>query len=134
MDSRRDEQERGITMKSSAVVLQHEVDGATYRINLIDSPGHVDFGGEVCTATRLCDGALILVDVVEGSVFSLFCISNCYVLCVCPQTNAVLRHACKERLQPILVLNKIDRLMIELQMSPQEAYNRLNVVLQQVYS
>lgn len=117
MDSRTDEQERGITMKSSAIALYYKTDGNQYLINLIDSPGHIDFCGEVSTATRLCDGCLIVVDVVEG---------------VCPQTNAVLRQAWKEGLKPVLVLNKLDRLILELKMTPAEAYKQLQIVLEQV--
>ena len=68
LDSRPDEQERGITMKSSAVTLTYDDpdEGRTFLLNLIDSPGHVDFSSEVSTAVRLCDGAIIVVDVVEG--------------------------------------------------------------------
>uniref|UniRef100_H2YCF5 Elongation factor-like 1 n=1 Tax=Ciona savignyi TaxID=51511 RepID=H2YCF5_CIOSA len=88
-----------------------------YLVNLIDSPGHVDFGSEVCTAVRLCDGAIVVVDVVEG---------------VCPQTHAVLRQAWLEKLSPILVLNKIDRLITELKFTPDEAHLHLQQVLEQV--
>ena len=88
-----------------------------YLINLIDSPGHVDFSSEVSTASRLCDGALILVDAVEG---------------VQSQTVTVLRQAWLERLQPLLVINKIDRLVGELQMSASEAYTHLVRLVEEV--
>ena len=86
-------------------------------INLIDSPGHVDFSSEVSTASRLCDGAVVLVDAVEG---------------VCSQTITVLRQAWVEHLKPILVVNKMDRLITELKMNPSEAYSHLNRLLEQV--
>ncbi|KAJ8518106.1 hypothetical protein ONZ45_g4780 [Pleurotus djamor] len=126
LDSREDEQERGITMESSAVTLKFQVgergkDGErlakTYFINMIDTPGHVDFSSEVSTASRLCDGALVLVDVVEG---------------VCTQTIAVLRQAWHDRLRPILVINKFDRLITELKLSPVEAYHHLSRLVEQV--
>jgi ribosome assembly protein 1 len=88
-----------------------------YLINLIDSPGHIDFSSEVSTASRLCDGALVLVDAVEG---------------VCSQTVTVLRQTWVEHLRPLLAINKIDRLITELKMSPTEAYLRLSKVLEQV--
>ncbi len=119
MDSRKDEQERGITMKSSSISLLYAKDAKEYLINLIDSPGHVDFSAEVSTAVRLCDGALILVDVVEG---------------VCPQTRVALQHAWAEKLQPLLVLNKLDRLVLEMKSSPLDAYVRLTQILEQVNS
>ena len=88
-----------------------------YLINLIDSPGHIDFSSEVSTASRLCDGAVVLVDAVEG---------------VCSQTVTVLRQTWIEHMKPILVINKIDRLITELRMSPGEAYTHLSKLLEQV--
>lgn len=117
MDSREDEQIRGITMKSSAISLFFSKDDQEYLINLIDSPGHVDFSSEVSTAVRLCDGCIIVVDAVEG---------------VCPQTHAVLRQAWLENIRPVLVINKIDRLIMELKLTPQEAYSHLKNILEQV--
>ncbi|RAO69674.1 uncharacterized protein BHQ10_005686 [Talaromyces amestolkiae] len=127
LDSRPDEQLRGITMESSAISLYFSMlrrsapDAAPetkeYLINLIDSPGHIDFSSEVSTASRLCDGALVLVDAVEG---------------VCSQTVTVLRQTWVEKLKPLLVINKMDRLITELQMSPAEAYSHLSKLLEQV--
>eukprot|EP01147_Barroeca_monosierra_P005506 gene5507-167_t len=117
LDSRADEQERGITMKSSAVTILHKYCAHPYIVNVIDSPGHVDFSSEVSSAARLSDGAVIIVDVVEG---------------VSAQTHAVLRQAWAENITPCLVLNKVDRLVFELGMTPMEAYNRLIRVLEQV--
>ncbi|PYI00663.1 P-loop containing nucleoside triphosphate hydrolase protein [Aspergillus sclerotiicarbonarius CBS 121057] len=127
LDSRPDEQLRGITMESSAISLFFSMmrrpapDAAPvpkeYLINLIDSPGHIDFSSEVSTASRLCDGAVVLVDAVEG---------------VCSQTVTVLRQTWVEQLKPILVINKIDRLVTELKMSPSEAYSHMSKLLEQV--
>ncbi|XP_044294664.1 elongation factor-like GTPase 1 isoform X2 [Varanus komodoensis] len=117
LDSREDEQIRGITMKSSAISLLFGKDNQEYLINLIDSPGHVDFSSEVSTAVRICDGCIIVVDAVEG---------------VCPQTHAVLRQAWLENIRPVLVINKIDRLILELKFTPQEAYSHLKNILEQV--
>jgi ribosome assembly protein 1 len=117
MDCREDEQLRGITMKSSAIALHYTNGEEEFLINLIDSPGHVDFSSEVSTAVRLCDGAIVLVDAVEG---------------VCPQTHTVLQQAWLEGIKPCLVINKIDRLITELQYTPTEAYCRLQHLLEQV--
>lgn len=127
LDSRPDEQLRGITMESSAISLYFSLmrrpspDAEPVRqenlINLIDSPGHIDFSSEVSTASRLCDGAVVLVDAVEG---------------VCSQTVTVLRQTWVEKLKPLLVINKMDRLITELKMSPAEAYTHLSKLLEQV--
>ena len=127
LDSRPDEQLRGITMESSAIslyfsLLRRSAPEASlvqkeFLINLIDSPGHIDFSSEVSTASRLCDGALVLVDAVEG---------------VCSQTVTVLRQTWTEHLKPLLVVNKVDRLITELKMSPGEAYTHLSKLLEQV--
>ncbi|THY96027.1 elongation factor Tu [Aureobasidium pullulans] len=127
LDSRPDEQLRGITMESSAISLYFSLlkrsapDAAPeqreYLINLIDSPGHIDFSSEVSTASRLCDGAVVLVDAIEG---------------VCSQTVTVLRQCWNEKLKPLLVINKMDRLITEWKMGPQEAYTHLNKTIEQV--
>ncbi|GMF19682.1 unnamed protein product [Phytophthora lilii] len=123
LDNTEEEQVRGITMKSSAISLVYQPEPvadkqpeAPFLINLVDSPGHVDFSFDVSTAVRLCDGALVLIDAVEG---------------VCAQTHAVIRQAWKEGIRPCLVINKMDRLIFELQFSPMEAYQRLNRILEQ---
>lgn len=90
---------------------------AEYLINLIDSPGHIDFSSEVSTASRLCDGGVVLVDAVEG---------------VCSQTVTVLRQCWIERIKPLLVINKMDRLVTELKMTAGEAYTHLSQLLEQV--
>ncbi|KAG7088583.1 hypothetical protein E1B28_012560 [Marasmius oreades] len=125
LDSREDEQERGITMETSAVSLKFQVFGSgpngerspiSYMVNMVDTPGHVDFSSEVSIASRLVDGALVVVDVVEG---------------VCTQTIAVLRQAYQDRLRPILVINKLDRLITELRLAPIEAYHHLTRLIEQ---
>ncbi|KAK2197655.1 bifunctional EF-G domain III-V-like/P-loop containing nucleoside triphosphate hydrolase/Translation protein [Babesia duncani] len=126
LDNRDDEQQRMITIKSSSISLLYSTSkhSATSKnnavrdclINLVDSPGHVDFAIEVSTAARLCDGALLIVDVVEG---------------ICPQTKAVLRQAWHEGVKSILVMNKIDRLIVDLHMTPSEAYKRLRDLVEQ---
>ncbi|KAL5580302.1 hypothetical protein UlMin_012744 [Ulmus minor] len=113
MDFLDEEQRRAITMKSSSIGLRFR----GYSINLIDSPGHMDFCSEVSTAARLSDGALVLVDTVEG---------------VHIQTHAVLRQAWIEKLTPCLVLNKIDRLISELRLTPMEAYTRMLRIVHEV--
>ncbi|MFC7231669.1 elongation factor EF-2 [Saliphagus sp. GCM10025308] len=117
MDTEEDEQERGITIDAANVSMTHEYDGTNHLINLIDTPGHVDFGGDVTRAMRAVDGALVVVDAVEGAM---------------PQTETVLRQALREGVKPALFINKVDRLISELQEGPQEMQERLLSVIQDV--
>ncbi len=152
LDSSPDEQLRGITMRSSAISLLYELRSpfkgvrriasspsfvknsvdqmnqkkevvatpraeGLYLMNLIDSPGHIDFSSDVSTASRLCDSGIVVVDVIEG---------------VSPQTLAVLRQAWSERMRPLLVLNKLDRLLSKLQLTPLEAWLHLTRVVENI--
>lgn len=122
MDSvRKDQAERGITIKSTGVSLYFEsnvADGENeqpYLINLIDSPGHLDFSSEVTAALRVTDGALVVVDYVEG---------------VCVQTETVLRQALGEKIKPVMMINKIDRGILELKADAEQMYQQFQRVIE----
>ncbi|MBD3318319.1 elongation factor EF-2 [Candidatus Woesearchaeota archaeon] len=117
LDFHEDEKARGITIDSAAVSMVHQFDGKEYLINLIDTPGHVDFGGDVTRAMRAIDGAIVLVCAVEG---------------IMPQTETVLRQALKERVKPVLFINKVDRLIKELQLAPDKMQERFLKVIGEV--
>jgi len=128
-DTRKDEQERAITIKSTAISLFYKLDegdmeflkdnndGDEFLINLIDSPGHVDFSSEVTAALRVTDGALVVVDCVSG---------------VCVQTETVLRQAISERIKPVLFMNKMDLALLTLQLDPEELYQKFQRVVEDV--
>lgn len=117
LDFHDDEAERGITIDSAAVSMVHTVSGEEYLINLIDTPGHVDFGGDVTRAMRAVDGAVVVCCAVEG---------------IMPQTETVLRQALRERVKPILFINKTDRLIKELQLTPEAMMERFTKTINAV--
>jgi len=109
LDYDEQEQARGITINAASASMVHTVEGQNYLINLIDTPGHVDFGGDVTRAMRAVDGCIIVVCAVEGAM---------------PQTETVIRQAIREKVKPILFINKVDRLINELRVTPEEMQNR----------
>ncbi|KAJ7669751.1 P-loop containing nucleoside triphosphate hydrolase protein [Mycena rosella] len=129
MDTRPDEQDRGITIKSTAIsmyfklpdedvdAVKQQTNGSEFLINLIDSPGHVDFSSEVTAALRVTDGALVVVDTIDG---------------VCVQTETVLRQALGERIKPVVIINKVDRALLELQLSKEDLYKSFSRTIESV--
>ncbi|NHJ48050.1 MAG: GTP-binding protein [Asgard group archaeon] len=108
-----EEQRRGITMKTANISLSVSKDDNDYLINLIDSPGHVDFSGKVARALRIADGAIVVIDAVEQ---------------VMAQTETVVRQCISEGVKPILFINKIDRLITELQFTKQQIAERIEII------
>ena len=104
-----DEQERLMTVDAANVSMVHEYHGEEYLINLIDTPGHVDFSGNVTRAMRAIDGTIVLVCAVEG---------------IMPQTETVIKQALRERVKPVLFINKVDRLIKELKLTPEQMQQR----------
>ncbi len=117
MDFHEDEKERGITIDNANVNMVHHVDDEDYLINLIDTPGHVDFSGEVTRAMRACDGAVVVVCAVEGMM---------------PQTETVLKQALRERVKPVLFINKVDRMIKELKLNGDEMQKNFMKIINSV--
>ena len=117
LDFDEQEQARGITINAANISLVHEYKGKDHLINLIDTPGHVDFGGDVTRAMRAIDGCIIVVCAVEGKM---------------PQTETVVRQALKEGVKPVLFINKVDRLIKELQLGPEEMQKRFVKIITEV--
>ena len=117
MDTKEDEQKRGITIDAANASMVQDYDGKKYLINLIDTPGHVDFGGDVTRAMRAVDGAVVVVCAVDG---------------VMPQTETVLKQALRENVKPVLFINKVDRLINELKLTPEELLNQLTSIIVEV--
>ncbi|MDG6221444.1 MAG: GTP-binding protein, partial [Candidatus Thermoplasmatota archaeon] len=117
LDFDEQEQARGITINAANASMVHQYGGKEYLINLIDTPGHVDFGGDVTRAMRAVDGCIIVVCAVEG---------------IMPQTETVVRQALKEKVKPVLLINKVDRLINELKVTPEQMQQRFIKIISNV--
>ena len=113
MDSMDLEREKGITIRAKNAAFKYK----DYHVNIVDTPGHADFGGEVERVMNMVDGVLLLVDAAEGPM---------------PQTETVLRQALRENVRPILFINKVDRLINEIKLTPQDMQIRLGAVIDKV--
>ena len=110
MDFDKEEQERGITIYQANITLHFTQKDKEYVINMIDTPGHVDFSGRVIRSLRAIDGAVVVCDAVEG---------------IMTQTETVTRMALDERVKPVLFINKVDRLIKELRLTPDKMQETL---------
>lgn len=117
LDYLEEERKRGITIQTGAVSMVHDYKGKTYLINLLDTPGHIDFSGDVTRSLRSLDGVILVVCAVEG---------------VMPQTETVIRQSMKEKVKPILFINKVDRLIKELKLEPKDIEKRFEKVIREV--
>ncbi|KAF2355074.1 Elongation factor EFG domain V-like [Trinorchestia longiramus] len=114
------ESERGLSMKSTPLTLcLKDIREKSFLINVFDTPGHVNFSDEVTAAMRLCDGVVIFVDAAEGVMLN---------------TQRLVKHALQERLNITLCINKIDRLVLELKLPPQDAFYKLRHIIEEVNS
>jgi elongation factor 2 len=114
LDYLEQEQKRGITIKTANISLLHETQGRPYVINVIDTPGHVDFTGKVTRALRATDGVIVVVDAVEE---------------IMAQTETVTRQALEERVRPVLFINKVDRLITELRLNSDQIQKKLTHIV-----
>ncbi len=114
LDYLEEEQRRGITLKTANISLLYRTVNDTFIINLVDTPGHVDFTGKVTRALRTIDGALVLVDAVEE---------------IMAQTELVVRQALEERVRPLLFINKVDRLITELQLNAEQIEKKFSQII-----
>lgn len=117
LDSWELEQKRQMTVFASNISLVHSFKNKDYLINLIDTPGHIDFSGAVTRSLRAVDGALVVVDAVEGPM---------------TQTETVLMQALRERVKPILFINKVDRLIKEIKLTPEEIQRKFAKVIMRI--
>jgi elongation factor 2 len=109
-----EEQKRKITIKTANITLLYKTDENSFIVNLVDTPGHVDFTGKVTRALRVIDGAVVVVDAVEE---------------IMAQTETLTRQALEERVCPILFINKVDRLITELQLNENEIQKKLDHII-----
>jgi len=114
LDYLEEEQKRGITMKTANISLLYPTADGSFIVNLVDTPGHVDFTGKVTRALRSIDGAIVVVDAVEEMM---------------AQTEIVIRQALEERVRPVLFVNKVDRLVVELKLNEEQIQKKFTRII-----